>query len=179
MSTDRQVRLSPQELALKAATRDAVLAAGGQVFVGTEVGRTQSRISDYCSPNVREFMPLDIAAKVEALGAGSPDAPHITRALARAAGVAVVACEEPGKGPAELAHWLAEIAGESGDVIRGLAAGVLHKGAAAEAVLAMKPDERHRLACEVAQLVDLLVQFSGLLGGCAFDAAASKRSDSS
>jgi hypothetical protein len=179
MSTDRQVRLSPQQLALKAATRDAVRAAGGQEFVAGEVGRTQSRISDYCSPNVAEFMPLDIVAKVEALGAGSPEAPHITRALARASGVAVVDRDAAGEGPAELAQWLAAIAGESGDVIRGLAAGVLHRGAAAEAVLAMKPDERHRLACEVAQLVDLLVNFSGLLGGCAVDGAAIKRADSS
>lgn len=175
MSTDRQVRLAPQELALKSATRDAVRAAGGQEFVAGEVGRTQSRISDYCSPNVREFMPLDIAAKVEALSAGSPGAPHITRALARAAGVAVVESDQPGAGHAELAQWLAAIAGESGDVIRGLAAGVLHNGSAAQAVMAMKPEERHRLSSEVAQLVDLLVNFGALLGS----ADLQKRSDSS
>lgn len=178
MSVDRTVRLSPQELALKAATRDAVRAAGGQEFVAGEVGRTQSRISDYCSPNVREFMPLDIAARVEALSAGAPGHPHITRAMARAAGMAVIVPEACLPEQGQLAHWLAAIAGESGDVIRGLAAGVVHSGAAAEAVLAMKPDARHQLCGEIDQLLDLLVNFGAILAG-ADGPDAHQRSDSS
>lgn len=84
MTTDRSVTLSPEELALKLATREAVTAAGGQEFVGREVERAQSRISDYGSDHTADFMPVDIVRKVEALGAGKPGHPHITRALARA-----------------------------------------------------------------------------------------------
>ena len=68
MSARRDARLSPADLALKLAFRDAVRAAGGQEFVAGEIGRTQSRVSDWCNANVDEFPPIDIVRRVEALG---------------------------------------------------------------------------------------------------------------
>jgi hypothetical protein len=162
MTTDRTRRLSPSELALKLACRDAVRAAGGQVFVAEQTGRCQSRISDWCSPNTSEFMPLDVIAKVEALSAGAPGHPHVTRTLARASEGSFVPC------PAAVAldlpnlgRMLAEVAGESSDVIGLLAAGQL--GAAIEA-LAM-PD-RIAIADECEDLVEKVAAVERRLRGC-------------
>lgn len=153
MTTRRDgIRLSPQQLALKAAFAEAVRAAGGQVFVGGEVGRAQSRISDWQSPNATVFAPLDVVVMVEALGAGSPGHPHVTRALARAAGGAFVAGEAGVRLAAPLlGQWLGELAGESGDVI-----GLLSRGRLAEPIAALTPRERGALANELNQLSDVL-----------------------
>lgn len=123
MTTDRTIKLPPDLLALKIATAEAVRAAGGQDFVAEQVGRTQSVISDYCSRTTRSFMPLDIAAKVEALGTGHAGAPHITRALARAHGVPVDApCDQAMGADFDLGDWMARLARESSDVMDCLAA---------------------------------------------------------
>jgi hypothetical protein len=154
-----------RELALKLATRDAVKAAGGQEFVGAETGRAQSRISDYCSPNAREFMPLDVAAKVEALSHGTPGHPHITRALARAAGADFVtsSCEAASAGCDDLTLLLADVAGESGDLIRALALGSGSPARAALRIRDMSPDQRAGVARELDQLVDVLAGIRGEL----------------
>lgn len=167
MSVDRTVRLSPSELALKLAAREAVKAAGGQDFVASECHRAQSRISDWCSSNVREFMPADVIARIEALGAGAPGHPHITRALARAQGGAFVDFppnQSIAIGAAVLATWLADIAGEAGDVINAIARGDL----AAE-LGALAPARRSQILGEVDQTVDLLVSFAARLRHSAED----------
>lgn len=163
MSTDHTARLTPQELALKLACGDAVRAAGGQEFVGGEVGRRQSRISDYCSPNTAEFMPLNIALRIDQLGDGSPGHPHITRALNRALGqLAYDEAAEAGSEDWHLSQWLAEIAGESSDLLRLLAGGSLTPERAADSVKRMRPEERARLGREVDELIEALVGFNGL-----------------
>lgn len=121
MSTDRSVRLSPDECALKIATAEAVKAAGGQDHVAEQVGRSQSVISDYCSRTTRSFMPIDIAAKVEALGTGAPGAPHITRALARAHGLPIEGSPRGAGADFDLGDWMAWLARESADVMACLA----------------------------------------------------------
>lgn len=121
MSTDRSQRLSPDELALKIATADAVRAAGGQDFVAENCGRSQGVVSDYCSRTTRSFMPLDIVAKVEALGTGAPGAPHITRALARAQGLPLEAPRVAVGEGFDLGDWMAWLARESADVMACLA----------------------------------------------------------
>ena len=161
MGADRTQRLSPRELALKLATRDAVKAAGGQEFVAGETGRAQSRISDYCSPNTLDFMPLEVAAKVEALSVGAPGYPHITRALARAAGAEFVTRQD-GEGSVceDLTRLLADVAGESGDLLRALASGAssgrAFPGKAACRIREMPHEQRMAVSIELDQLVDLL-----------------------
>ncbi len=154
MSTDRTVTLGPGDLALKLACREAVLAAGGQEFAASEAGRTQSRISDYLSPNTADFMPIDVVRRIEALGAGRPGHPHVTRALARAQGQLVLRREADRNDPgAPLSRWLAQVVGESADVIEVLAAGLV---APAQSIAEMAPAERQRLAGEIDQLIDVL-----------------------
>ena len=164
MSTDRTQRLSPAELALKLACREAVKAAGGQDFVASETGRTQSRISDYGSPNTRDFMPVDLVRKVEALAAGAPGHPHLTRALARAQGGAFVAVNDGQVGVSfavpRLGELLALVAGETSDVIGLLAAAQL------EATIDQLPRaQREAIADECFELVEQVAAIERRLRG--------------
>lgn len=164
MSTDRTQRLSPNELALKLACREAVKAAGGQEFVAGETGRAQSRISDYCSQNTREFMPVDVLRKVEALSAGAPGHPHVTRALARAQGGAFVPLPDGGGqvcfAAPKLGQLLAQVAGESSDVIALLASSQL------EATIDQLPDDlRQAIADECVELVEMVAAMERHLRG--------------
>ena len=149
MSTDRTIRLTHRQLALKRATREAVRAAGGQEFVGGEVGRTQSRISDYGSRHTADFVPLDLAEAIDALGCGSAGWPHLAGALARAQGMAVAAPEgEPGRGDCgDLGDRLARVTKEFADV-----AGCLANAGLAAPLADLAPAARERIAGELAQL---------------------------
>lgn len=158
MTTDRTIKLPPDLLALKIATAEAVRAAGGQDFVADQVGRTQSVISDYCSRTTRSFMPIDIAQKVEALGTGHAGAPHITRALARAHGVAVdVPCAAVGDA-FDLGDWMARLARESADVMACLAQEDL-----SDRVHSMSVTARELLGRELDQFSQVIEQLRGAI----------------
>ncbi|MEO5605580.1 MAG: hypothetical protein ABIR02_08210 [Novosphingobium sp.] len=177
MSTDREVRLSPEDQALKLATSEAVRAAGGQEFVGREVGRRQSRISDYCSNSTAEFMPLNIARHVEALGKGAPGHPHITRALARAVSATIVgeaAASFPGLD--DLGDWMALVARENADLASALAGEDLALG-----VEALSPAARARISIEARELIaraEALVRALGVSDGDATVSALHRRDSS-
>jgi len=163
MSTDRTHRLAPSELALKLACREAVRAAGGQEFVALELGCAQSRISDYCSPNTRDFMPADKIARVEALGAGTPGHPHVTRALARAQDGCFVPLARAGVvgfALPQLGQLLAELADESGDVMQAMASGKLDAP-----IEALAPAVRSAIADECFELVELVAAAERRLRG--------------
>jgi hypothetical protein len=164
MTTERGARLTHRELAIKLACRDAVKAAGGQDFVATEVGRCQSVVSDWCSPNTRSFMPADVIARVEALGHGQPGSPHVTRALARAQGLLVADAEPEEAAGATLAGWLATVAHESSDLIRALAAGAVMPGLARQGFTKLSALERRTIASELDQLIDVLAGLNGIIG---------------
>ncbi len=177
MSTDRDIRLSPQELALKLASRQAVEAAGGQSFVARETGRAQSRISDYCSENTAEFMPLQLVEKIEALGAGASGHPHITRALARARNRPLVG--EPGSMPMgidDLGDWLAIVTRENADLVQALAHQDLARGC--EELSARGRERIHR---EAGELIEVLEQLRRALAGAESGGGvvAMRRADSS
>ena len=151
MSARRDARLSPADLALKLAFRDAVRAAGGQEFVAGEIGRTQSRVSDWCNANVDEFPPIDIVRRVEALGAGAPGHPHVSGALARAAGGVLARDPEDLGAPLCAAGHLAAVAGESSDVIRRLADQVARRAT-------LGPNARAVLLREIDDLLEAVMQ---------------------
>lgn len=163
MSTDRTVRLTPRQNAIKLATREAVKAAGGQDFCARETGRTQSRISDYCSSNTPDFMPADVIARVEALGAGAPGHPHVTRALARAQAAELVFDDDAGRVPPGRAtsQWLAALAGESSDVIAALAAGAVMPGQALASLRELPLSVQRQVMAEIDQMADLLAAIRG------------------
>lgn len=155
MTISREEQLSPQELALKIATAEAVRAAGGQEFVAREVGRAQSRISDYCSRSTRQFVPVDVAVMIDALGTGRPGHPHIAGALARAQG-AVIEGSAPARENLHLHQWLADISGESADVIRALVTGSVVPGQAVPSIRNMSANDRATVLRELDQLADVV-----------------------
>lgn len=158
MTAERTIQLSPPELAIKLATEEAVLAAGGQTFVAREVGRSQGRISDWCSTTVAEFMPAHIVRKVEALGAGKPGHPHITAALARAAGVTLGGAVVDDGRVEGLEEHLPRLATESADVIRALADQMRQQRP-------ISSTQRGRLLAEVKQLLDAAMALHADLAG--------------
>lgn len=152
MTTPRQERLTPDELALKLATDAGVKAAGGQVFIAQQIGRAQSVVSDWCSLTTRSFIPLHVAARVDALGTGSPGHPHIARALARAQSGAFVQCVGLFSISAPtLGEWLGEVAGETGELIAALSRGDL-----AEPVAAIAPARRVAISEELNEAIEEL-----------------------
>lgn len=116
MTTARDIRHPPALIALKLATARAVEAAGGQVLVARETGRSQGRVSDWCNIATPDFIPLDAATIVDALGAGSPGHPHIARVMARAAEAVGAAAPRP------MAAHVPVIAAEMADLLRSLTA---------------------------------------------------------
>lgn len=156
------VLLSPEDRALKRAFRTAVKAAGGQVFVGEEIGKAQSRISDYGNPNHPDMPPVDVVRDVEALSATSPGHPHVTRALARQAGGHFTAnAVQAAPDPARLSEWLALVTRENADVVVALADENLDT-----ACSQLSTNARARLALEAEQLMAVLRRLLATLDGC-------------
>lgn len=167
MSTSRDIRLSPQDLAIKLATAEAVTAAGGPSFVSREIGRAQSVVSDWISPNTASFMPADMVRRVEALGAGSPGHPHVTRALARASGADIrlpaASLLEAARahGMDDLGDWMGAISRDFGDLVGELAGENL-----AEACAALSSNARADIGREAGDLIDRLHQLRRAIDGC-------------
>lgn len=155
MSVRRDAVLTPQQIALKLACTEAVLAAGGEVFVGRQVGRSQSRISDWCNLSIDEFMPLAFAATVDALGTGKPGHPHIARALALSAGLELGGTVPPSDN-SHPAEWIGDVSVESGDLVRALVAGTMVQGRVAATLAAMSANARAAVSRECDQLLALI-----------------------
>lgn len=157
MGADRSVTLPPEQRAVKVACLAAVKAAGGQVFVGEQLRLSQGRVSDLCCATSNEWLRLDQAMAIDALGAGVSGAPFITRALNSLFGqTAIEPDPDPGAAGWHLSRWLAEICGESSDVVRLLADGLGATGSARESFRRLSPAERGRLQHELAGLMDVL-----------------------
>ena len=118
------VTLSTDQLYLKKETRAAVGDVLGQEKVAKMLGRSQSRISHYCSSNRDEFMPIDLVAELEQLTVGKPGHPRITRALARQAGFLLVPeGGEKGEGRS-LSEHLADVVVEAAGVMTAMTAAI-------------------------------------------------------
>lgn len=160
--TARDVTLPPQLQALKGASAALVRAFGGQEAAAAELGRAQSRLSDWGNPNTPDFMPVDVVLRLEAATHGTPGHPHVSGWLARASGHAVTRLPEAGAARADGAALL-----------RALGEHAASAHAASEAVLAAVADGRvcakDRAACdaEIAALISAAVA----LGAAVADAA--------
>lgn len=118
--------LTPDQLYLKKETRAAVDAVNGQEKAAQLLGRSQSRISHYCSSNRDEFMPIDLVVELEQLTVGKPGHPHISRALARQAGFLLTPEGGEDAEARSLAEHLGDVVAEAADVMaamRGAVAG--------------------------------------------------------
>lgn len=149
------VTLTTDQLYLKKETRAAVDDVQGMDKVAKLLGRSQSRISHYCSSNRDEFMPIDLVAELEQLTVGKPGHPRITRALARQAGFLLVPEGGEQGDLRPLGDHLADVVGEAADVMASMKFAL--------AVNGMKRIDRARAIAEARQLQDAAAELVAAL----------------
>lgn len=152
--------LSPDKQALKRATGRLVKAVGGQeaAVAFTRLHRHQV-LSDYANPaadHAERFAPIDVIADLEGITHGTAGHPVVTRALARAAGFALVPLPAARCAVDDLGCHLSAIIRESADVTLALSLALSRPLADAG---------RAALRREIAEAVQALVELDAALAG--------------
>lgn len=118
--------LTPEKLALKAASAEVVKGAGGYEAAALfcRLGKTRlQQVCDSANPaHAHEFMPLDVLLDLEPLAQNRPGWPHVTRMLAKAQGFTLF--REPAVEP-DFSGWhgqMGDLAEHSGGITAGLCA---------------------------------------------------------
>lgn len=156
---DRTVQFSPEMQGLKKATRELVIACGGQeeaARYSRRVRRHQS-FSDYAAPNVDLFMPVDVVADLEAVTRDKADWPHVTRYLAQRLNMALVALPDAAPGEAGWHQAQAALTKEFADVSAGLSASLAAGPITAEQV------RRRDLIRETRELAEIVARICAML----------------
>jgi hypothetical protein len=110
MNRDR--RLSPRNLTIKALFRDLVDMAGGVTRAATLTCVNASRVSNYCSPNDSAMPPADVILDLE----HDVGEPIVTRALADLAGFSIVPKCSSARS-ADFMQHLGDVAKECGEAV--------------------------------------------------------------
>lgn len=162
MTIERNDQLSPEDQGLKSATRALVRAFGGQGYVamrladGAKQFARQQRVSDCCLPNVNDFLSIQATAILEDETHGHAGHPHITRALARRQGFALVPVRVD---PPQSGDWL-RLIGDLSELAGGVVAGI--SGALASDSTVCAADAR---AADLRQRAEDLMTIAGELMG--------------
>lgn len=98
--------------ALRRATRELILSAGGLERAAKKTRVSKSTLASYYDPQASVFMPVDVAADLEA---DLNDLP-VSRALARLKNVFI--CEVPNAARDDLIDYIADVADRIGGVFR-------------------------------------------------------------
>lgn len=114
--SDRTISLTPDQQALKSATKSLVQAYGGQQAAAARLGERQQRISDLGLPNTPNFARIDEVAILEDETHGCIGHPHVTHALARRQGYALVKLPQITATGSDLLKLLAVQSKEAGDI---------------------------------------------------------------
>lgn len=119
MSAARDVRLPPYLVRVKMGCADALARVDNQKRVAEIANRSQGRISDFCNPMVPDFMPLDVALRIDAESLALTGVAPIADAMAEAREVlangGMVDAVEP------ISVHLARFAEKSAELIREMA----------------------------------------------------------
>lgn len=120
--------MSPETLALKAATSDMIKGVGGLEAAAGFCRVGKSQLADYGSPSRPDsFVPADVIADLEPLARERAGWPHVTQALCRRMGGVFVALPEVPPSSGRLLELMSSLSGEfndaTGTVCRGLADG--------------------------------------------------------
>jgi len=119
----RDLVLPREQLLLKRATKGLVRAVGGSDAAAESLAEAggvrvrQQRISDCTLPNTADFLRIDEAAELEDLSHGQPGWPHLTRALARRQGFALLPLPSAPDGLTDWHRQLAEVSREAGEAV--------------------------------------------------------------
>lgn len=120
MSGRRDIIHCPDGLALKKASKGLIRAVGGTDGAAASLSESgerhvrQQRMSDCTNANTADFLRIDEAADLEDLSVGQPGWPHVTRALAKRQGFALLALPERVIGDSNLHRALAAAVEETG-----------------------------------------------------------------
>ena len=120
--------LTTDEQVLAVATREAIRAAGGLEVCARETGLSTSQLSRCSSSVHRDSITVRDAARIEAIGHGSPGHPQRLRALARMLGGVFVMLPEANCEGSGLPTSVMEMAAELGDVSRAIQDGLSSHG---------------------------------------------------
>ena len=153
MSADphsRTVQHPPRLQALKAATKALVSAFGGQVAAGERLGRRHQHYSDVGLPNTSHFISIEDVIDLESETHGMAGHPHVTRALARAQGFALVRADAGDQAPEDWHSHIAGLAKMAGGLISDISQSLADDGNICTGDVA----QRDMLA-ESAQLLDV------------------------
>lgn len=118
MSGRRDVVLEREDLELKIASRQLIRAAGGTDGAGETVGSRQQRMSDCQLPNTGDFLTIQEVRKLQEVTVGAPGWPHVTRALAKQDGFALVRLPQAPERAIEWHQALGEVSSEVGESVQ-------------------------------------------------------------
>ena len=151
MTVRRDMQLAPREQALKNAFRALVEACGGLEPAShyCRVGKT--KLSDYCSINTDGFAAADVVADLEAVTAGSPQHPQVTRVLARRAGFTLLPIPDGHAPDTVWSGFAGRLAKEGGELISSICSALADDND-------VSPAEARRAIPEAEDLLDLVAQ---------------------
>ena len=110
-------QLPVEQFRLKVASKALVKAVHGTETAGEIAGMRQQRVSECTLPNCPTFFTIDQAQALEEAAKGSPGWPHVTRALARNHGFALLPLPESAPGSGEWHRTISEVSREAGDAV--------------------------------------------------------------
>lgn len=114
-------KLPANEQRLAAATKRAVQATGGLKVCEDEIGLSDSMISRFCSPNLRDSISVRDAVRIDAIGHGEAGHPHIINAMASILGGVFIMLPEAVTDDRTLQMSVIDLSCELGDVSRSIA----------------------------------------------------------
>ncbi len=161
MSGRRDIRHAPEALALKVASKALIRAAGGGEAAGETCGSRQQRLSDCGNPNTVDFLRIDEVAALEDVTVGAPNAPIVTRTLARRQGFALVQLPAAIPAGADLLKLLAEQAREEGEIVAALLAALADGVVTPREAGSIRPQIHELIAIAVAMDAELAVIEAG------------------
>ena len=114
--------MAPELQALKRASAALVRAVGGLEAAENFCRLGKSQLSDCCSIHKPDrWLPIDVVRDLEAVTAGTANAPQVSRMLAGIAGHGLIELPGDGDVPADPLALLAEVSREAADVVERLA----------------------------------------------------------
>lgn len=149
MTVRRDMQLLPREQALKNAFRALVEACGGLEPAAQYCRVGKTKLSDYCSINTDGFAPVDVVADLEAVTAGSPHHPQVTRALARRAQFTLLPVPDGQVPDTVWSGFAGRLAKECGDLISGICLALADDND-------VSPSEARRAIPDAEELLDLV-----------------------
>lgn len=167
MSARRDIVHPREALQLKHASRGLVRAVGGTDGAAASLSNDerhvrQQRMSDCTLANTPDFLRIDETAELEDLSVGQPGWPHVTRALARRQGFALLPLPERIVGDSNLHRTLADVVAETGQVtnkvLTALADGAVTAGELRDLRIPEEIEEAIAAFAELKAVVDAIVK---------------------